>query len=160
MGRVLAPFGVRGWVKIQPFTDKPEGLGSFASWWLSMAGEWHEVAVAEWAGHGAQLLARFEGCSSPEQAVRYRGCEVAVPRDALPEPGANEYYQADLIGLKVVNRAGEDLGRIEAVLDNGTHAVIRVLGRDGERLLPVVQSVVERIDLEAGEVRVDWGADW
>lgn len=160
MGRVLTPFGVRGWVKVEPFTEQPEALARYACWWLSMAGEWSKVEVAEWARHGARLVARFEGCGTPEQAARYRGSEIAVPREALPEPGENEFYRADLIGLRVVNRAGEELGRIEAMLDNGAHPVLRVAREGGERLLPWVGGVVEHIDLEAGEIQVDWDADW
>ncbi len=160
MGRVLAPFGVRGWVKVQPFTEQPDALAGFARWWLEMSGEWRELEVAQCERHGDHLVARFEGCASPEEAVRYRGCEIAVPREALPEPGANLYYQADLIGLRVVNKAGEELGRIDAMLENGAHPVMLVRRDGGERLLPWVQPVVESVDLEAGEVRVDWGADW
>jgi 16S rRNA processing protein RimM len=160
MGRVLAPFGVRGWVKVEPFTEHPEALARFASWWLAKAGEWREVAVAEWARHDRRLVVRFEGCASPEEAVRYRGSEIAVPREALPELGANEYYRADLIGLRVVNRAGEELGRIEGLLENGAHPVMSVRWEGGERLLPLAGNVVERIDLQAGEVQVDWDADW
>ncbi len=160
MGRVLAPYGVRGWVKVEPFTEEPQALAHFGRWWLRSAGEWREVSVAECVPHGPRLVARFEGCSSPEQAARYRGSEIAVPRGELPEPGENRYYQADLIGLKVTNRAGEELGRIEAMLENGAHPVMVLRCERGERLLPWVPSVVEAIDLDSGVVRVDWGADW
>ena len=164
MGRVLAPFGVRGWVKIEPFTERPGNLGGFARWWLSGPQGWREMAVAEWSSHGDRLVARFEGCNDREEAVRFRGCDIAVPRESLPELAQDEYYQADLIGLRVLNRAGEELGRIEEVVDNGGHPVLRVVSGTGVkqevRLLPLVRDVLEQVDLESGVVRVDWGADW
>ncbi len=160
MGRVLAPFGVRGWVRIQPFTEQPLALADFARWWLQKCGEWREVEIAQCAPHGAYMVARFAGCDNPEQAARYRGSEIAVPREALPEPGKDRYYEADLIGLRVVNQAGEELGRIDSMLENGAHPVMRVRWEGGERLLPWVQDVVQEVQLEAGEVRVDWRSDW
>ena len=160
MGRVLGPFGVRGWVKVQPFTEQPENLGRYGSWWIQVNGEWQWRAVAEWERHGAQLVARFEGCATREEAAVYRGGVIAVPREAMPEPEPGEFYHADLGGLRVVNRAGEELGRIEEVLENGAHPVLRVCGQGAERLLPLVPSVVDEVDLRSGEIRVDWGADW
>ena len=160
MGHVLGAFGVRGWVRIQPYTEEPDGLARYPKWWLGKAGDWREVAVAEAAPHGSLMVARFEGCASPEEAAKFRGCEIGVPRESLPSPGEGEVYQADLLGLKVVNRSGEVLGLVEGVLDSGAHPVIRVRHEGGERLLPYVAAVVEQVDLQAGEIRVDWGADW
>jgi len=160
MGRVLGAYGVRGWLKVQPYTEQPDGLANYPRWWLSIEGKWVEKAVAESARHGHQLVARLEGCASPEEAARYRGCEVGVPREALPGPASGEVYQADLLGLKVVNKAGEDLGRVEGILDNAAHPVLQVRHEAGLRLLPYVPSVVERVDVEAGVLTVDWMADW
>ncbi len=160
MGRVLSPYGVRGWVKVQPFTERPEALKAFARWWLAKSGEWREVEVEECNPHGAYLVARFAGCDSPEAAARYRGNEIAVPREALPDPGEHRSYETDLIGLRVVNRAGEELGRIDSILENGAHPVMRVRREGGERLVPWVEGVVRSVELEAGEVQVDWGNDW
>jgi 16S rRNA processing protein RimM len=160
MGRVLAPFGVRGWVKVQPFTEQPGNLGQYGSWWIAVSGQWQLYTVAEWLQHGDHLVARIEGCNTREQAAIYRGCEIAVSRDAMPEPGPDEFYHSDLSGLRVVNRAGVELGRIEEVLENGAHPVLHVTGQGRERLLPLVASVVDQVDLQAGEMRVDWDADW
>jgi 16S rRNA processing protein RimM len=160
MGRVLGPFGVRGWVKIEPYSEKPGALTRFTRWWLSFRQNWREMAVAESMVHGAYLIARIEGCTDRESASCFNGVEIAVSRAALPPPATNEYYQADLIGLAVMNRAGECLGRIAEIFNNGAHAVMRVSNGGAEHLLPLVGQVVESIDLAAGEIRVDWGADW
>jgi 16S rRNA processing protein RimM len=160
MGRVLGPFGVRGWVKIEPFSEEPETLTRFTAWWLNLRQNWREMAVAESKVQGAHLIARIEGCTDRESASSFSGAEIAVVRAALPPTATNEYYQADLIGLAVINRAGECLGRIAEIFNNGAHEVLRVRNGGAERLLPFAGQVVERIDLAAGEIRVDWGADW
>jgi 16S rRNA processing protein RimM len=160
MGRVLAAYGVKGWVKVEPFTGEADALARYRTWWLGKQGEWNEVAVAETARHGRHIVARFEGCVVPEEAVRFRGREIAVPREALPATAADEMYETDLLGLRVVNGSGEELGTVEGVLDNGVHRVLQVRWQGGQRLVPFLAHVVESIDLAAGELRVDWGADW
>lgn len=169
MGRVLAPFGVKGWVKVDCFTESPANLRNYRRWWLATAGKgagsaagaaWSEIVVAESALHGARLVARFEGCDSPEAAVHYRGCEVAVPREALPEARENEFYQADLIGLEVRNLNDERLGVVTEVFSNGAHEILRLSDGSGERLLPYIATVVRAVEIGAGLIRVDWGADW
>ncbi len=160
MGRVAAPYGVRGWIKVTPFTSSPGSLGAFARWWLGRAGQWQEVEVVESAVHGATLLARVAGCDAREHAARLRGFEVAVPRAALAAPAPGEYYWADLIGLQVVNVEGQSLGTVSGVFSNGAHEVLRVAHGGGERLLPFVAAVVRQVDLEARRLEVEWGLDW
>jgi 16S rRNA processing protein RimM len=160
MGRVLGAYGVKGWIRIHPHTEAPDGLARFKEWWIQSRSGWKTVRVAEWARHGAQLVARLEGCESREQAAELRGSDVGVMREAFPAPAEGEVYQADVLGLRVVNRQGEELGRVEELMDNGAHVVLRVRHAEGERLLPYVAGVIDRVDVAAGVVTVDWGADW
>jgi len=160
MGRVRGPYGVKGWIKVEPYTERVEALGQFGEWWLGRDSRWQRVSVAEWSVHGAHIVARLAVCPDREAAAALRGLEVSVPREALPATAENEFYQADLIGFEVVNRAGERLGRLERLFGNGAHEVASVRWQGGERLIPFVAPVLERIDLDAGEIHVDWGADW
>ena len=160
MGRILAPFGVKGWVKVETFSESPENLARHPSWWIGSEGDWRECRVAETERHGSRLVARLEGCENPEAAVKYRGREIAVPREALPPAGADEFYQADLVGLEVWNLMEERLGTVTGLFNNGAHEVMRVAGEEGERLLPFIPQVVREIDMQAGRIRVDWGKDW
>jgi len=160
MGRVAAPFGVKGWVKVEPWSAERTSLCSFPTWWVGTPGKMQEVAVTECREHGAMLIAHFEGCEERNRASTYSGSDVAVKREDLPQTAKNEFYQADLIGLDVVNVQGEQLGRVAGFFDNGAHGVMRVEHQGGERLVPLAGPVVRRVDLEAGVVEVDWGADW
>jgi len=160
MGRILAPFGVKGWVKVETFSESPENLARHQSWWIGSEGDWRECRVAETERQGSRLVARLEGCESPEAAAKYRGREIAVPREALPPAGAGEFYQADLVGLEVWNLMEERLGTVTGLFSNGAHEVMRVAGEEGERLVPFIPHVVREIDMHAGRIRVDWGKDW
>ena len=161
MGHVSAPFGVRGWVKVQPYTGTQEALLDFPAWWLGSEekGEWRRLEVAEASPHGKGLVARLEGCADRDAAARFQGLQVAVPRSLLPRNRAGEFYQGDLLGLAVVNRQAQNLGTVSALLETGASPVLVVRG-ERERLLPFVPPVILEVDLEAGRIVVDWGADY
>lgn len=159
MGRVSAPFGVKGWVKVQPFTDKTEGLLGYPQWWLSEAGGWRSWTVEEQTVRGSELLVRFAGVADRDAAASLKGRDIAVARNQLPATDEGEYYWADLVGLEVENTAGESLGRVERLFESGAAPVLVVVG-ETEHLLPFVGAVVKQIDMDAGKILVDWGLDY
>jgi 16S rRNA processing protein RimM len=90
-----------------------------------------------------------------------KGVLVGAPREALPQTEDDEFYWADLIGLTVINTAGDVLGKVDGLLETGANDVLRVLAEDKtERLLPFVAAVVLEVDKDAGQIRVEWGLDW
>lgn len=159
MGRIVAPYGVQGWVKIQPQTEEVDGLLSYPTWWLARDQGWQECKVSEGRAHGATLVARLEGCDDRDRALALRGLKVAVPRRELPAPEDGEYYWCDLIGLQVENIHGDRLGQIEDVFATGANDVLVVRG-DRERLIPFIGPVVISVEFENSRVVVDWGLDF
>ena len=159
MGRVSAPFGVTGWIKVQPFTAAAENLLAYAAWWLGRNDNWREYRVAGSKVQGRAVVAKLEGCDDRDAAALFRSKEVAVSREALPNTAANEFYWTDLIGLNVVNNAAQDFGRVVRMLETGANDVLVVHG-ERERLIPFIAEVVTQVDLAGGVIRVDWGADY
>lgn len=159
MGRVSAPFGVRGWLKVHAFTDTLDGLLDYPVWWLGRNGVWQEHRVLECSVHGKLLIAQLEGVADRRAAEVLKGIEIAVSRDELPLPEENEFYWSDLIGLNVVNTAGVELGKVDSLLQTGANDVLVVKG-ERERLIPFVKQVVLDVDKAAAVIRVDWGADY
>jgi len=159
MGRISAPFGVKGWVRVQPDTAATANLLAYRTWWVGRDGEWQETAVAEAKVQGRAVVARLEGCDERNAAAALRGRSVAVPRAALPQAKSGEYYWADLIGLVVVNGEAQELGRITGILQTGANDVLVVAG-ERERLIPFIADVIRDVDLASGRVRVDWGVDY
>ncbi len=164
LGRVSAAFGVRGWVKIEPYADEPLAWCQMARWWIghdAVDPGWRSVDLAGCREHGRGLVARFEGVEDRKAAEALKGMLLAAPREALPPTEEKEFYWADLIGLQVVNRQGERLGKVAELISTGAHEVLRVLSEAGtERLLPFIEQVVEEVDLENRIVRVAWELDW
>jgi 16S rRNA processing protein RimM len=159
MARVAGPFGVKGWVKLQVFTERVDGLLDYPVWWIGQDGGWEPVEVEQGAAHGAALVARLKGIDDREQAAVLRGREVAVPRAELPRNEEGEYYWTDLEGLRVGNLQGEALGMVTGLLETGASQVL-VVQSERERLIPFVSAVVKSVDLARGELVVDWGADF
>ncbi len=159
MGRIAAPFAVQGWVKVQPYTEHLDSLLDYPVWRLGKQGPWREYRLLEGRVHGQQLVVQLEGVDDRDQAERIRGLEIAVPRGELPEAEADEYYWDDLIGLEVVNREGVSLGRVSGLIETGVHDVLEVV--DGrKRLIPFTEPIVVEVDMAAGRILVDWGADY
>lgn len=159
MGRIAAPHGVKGWVKVQPFTGEPDALCAFARWWLRDGDGWREAEVEESAGHGAWVIAKLAGISTRDDAAAVRNREVAIPREALPEAAEGEFYWIDLIGMTVRNLADESLGRVESMMHNGAQSILVVRG-EREHLIPFVDQFVREVDRSAGRIVVDWGLDY
>jgi len=164
MGRIASPYGVKGWVKVLPLTAEADTLLGHSQWWIrprSADAAWQPHTLESGKQHGATLLAQLSGLVDREAAARLAGADVGVPRTALPAAGENEIYWADLVGLAVVNRQGVALGRVVAVADFGAHPVLRVADAGGsERLIPYVGAYVDAVDVEAGQIDVDWQPDY
>lgn len=159
MGRVSAPYGILGWLKIQPYTRERGGLLDYPSWWLGDGTAWRECKVEQAAVHGKGLIAKLEGCDGGDAALKLKGSQIAVPREALPAAGNEEYYWADLIGLAVINTRRETLGKVKEILATGANDVLCVEG-ERLRLIPFMAAVILEVDLDAGVIRVDWEADY
>ena len=161
MGRVIGPWGVRGWIKVAPYGDRPEGLVNQRAWWLDDGdGGWTRRDVGEARVHSGTVVASLAGIDTPEAAKLWKGRVVAVPRESLPKAKRGEIYLADLVGLTVVTVSGATLGTVVAVEDYGGHPLMRVAAEASERLVPFVEPIVRSLDLEARRVEVDWEPDY
>jgi len=166
LGEVLGSYGVHGWLKARTYTEAPESLLGYATWWLKPArgSEWSEYERLAGRMHSGVLIAQLSGIDSREAALAMKGSEIGVPRTALPEVAEDEIYWSDLTGLAVKNRTGVVLGEVRGVTEHGAHPLLRVgrpAGSPGaERLIPFVPAIVVRVDRDAGEIEVDWGEDY
>ena len=100
----------------------------FAPWQVELAGRWCRIGVAEERTTGRGVLVRLEGCRNRDQAGEYSGCNIAVERSQFPSLDDGEFYWTDLVGLRVVNTDGADLGRIERMMETGANDVMVVRG--------------------------------
>lgn len=163
VGKIGAPHGVRGWVKVHSYTEPVDNLFDYDPWYLGSANrstEWREAPVLEAREHGKGIIAHFKGYDDRDAAAELRGQEIAIRRDQLPPAAEGEYYWVDLVGLKVETLDGVDLGTVDHLMATGANDVLVVKG-ERQRLIPfVLEHIVKEVDIKGGVMRVDWDPDF
>ena len=154
VGVVTGPQGVQGAVRIKSFTEVPEdvaGYGPLEDETGRRQFDLHLCGVAK-----GVLIARLRGIEDRDQAEALRGLHLYLSRSALPQPEAEEYYHADLIGLEAVLGDGTPVGRVRAIHDFGAGDTLE-LARSGAPpvMVPFTRAVVPRIELAAGRLVLD-----
>jgi 16S rRNA processing protein RimM len=157
MGRVVAPYGVLGWLKIHPDTEVFDSLLDYKTWWIGKDNDWRELKVESAKIHNDVLVVKLQGIDDRDAAVACKGKQIAVLRALLPKLEGEEYYWSDLIGLSVKNQQNVDFGKISDVFATGANDVIVAKSNDGvERLVPYIAQAIIEVDLDAGTMLVDW----
>jgi len=158
VGVVAGARGLKGEVRIRSFTEDPANLAAYGPVW-DKAGE-RSFRLRVTGLSKGQILAIVEGIADRSDAEALKGQELYVPRDALPEPEDEEYYHADLLGLRVElaegsSRAGEFLGRVRAVHDFGAGSMIEVDGGPaGALIVPFTRVAVPLVDVAGGRIAI------
>jgi 16S rRNA processing protein RimM len=155
LGRIGAPYGIKGWVHVQSFTHPPEKLLKYRSWSLKDSA----VQVVEGRLQGNGLVVRLEGIEDRDKAALLQGSMISVARSLLPKLRQREFYQADLIGLSVTNLEGVALGEVSHFVETPGGDVMIVRAEAGqEHWVPATKEHLSKVDLAAGQVVVDWPA--
>jgi 16S rRNA processing protein RimM len=167
VGRVIDAYGLKGGIKVQPFSDDPQALLKAREWWIEEGQGWRDVEVFSARMHGQTVTATLVGVSDRDLAERLKGRAIGISRARFPVTEDSEYYWVDLIGLEVMNPAGDVFGAVSQVLDHSAHPILEVESADvagaGERvtrLIPFVAAIVLEVDLKARRIVVDWQLDY
>lgn len=162
VGRVGSPYGVRGWMKLSSYTQPAENILQYKRWFIQISDDWQPVDMVNLqtqVSDDGYIRIKLPHCESPEAARTYTNLLIAVTQDQLPVLSEGDYYWSDLEGLNVVNTAGELFGQVDHLFATGANDVLVVKG-DKERLLPYIKDVILKVDLEKGQILVDWDADF
>lgn len=158
VGRISGLYGVRGWVKLFSHTQPREALLSYQPWFLG--DQLREVRLVESRAHGKGLVGRLAEIDDRDAAAALVDSSIYVRREQLPQADPGSFYWADLIGLRVLNQDGADFGVVDSLMETGSNDVLVVQG-ERERLIPfVLGQAIQSVDLDAGEIRVDWDPDF
>lgn len=171
VGRVLGAWGVRGGLKVKPLAADPQALFSSKRWFLeppesvvarpqAVAPHWLKVIQAK--RHGETILVTAQDLNDRDAAEALKGARVFVSRASFPTPASDEFYWVDLIGMKVRDRSGRELGQVTGLFETGPHCVLRIRGADAdaaETMIPFVEAYVDQVDLPGRLISVDWPLD-
>ncbi len=159
LGVITAAHGVKGLVRVKSFTAEPEAIARYGPLEDESGQRRLELQLVG-AARGV-LLARLPGIADRDAAERLKGTRLYLARAALPVPGDEEYYHADLLGLAAVLRDGTVLGRVRAIHDYGAGDSIEIeRAQGGIVVLPFTRAAVPEVDLAGGRLVVEPPAGW
>ncbi len=160
VGRIHGLFGIQGWVKILSYTQPRENILQYSPWYLGRSGQWQSIELVGGRRQAKTVIAKLRGIDDRDLAAGLLGAEVAIHQAQLASLPEGEYYWMQLVGLRVVNLKGNDLGVVDHLLETGANDVL-VLKGDAEILIPFVQdAVVKAVALDKGVITVDWEVSW
>ena len=189
VGRVMGAWGIKGGIRVMPFSKDPQALFSSRRWFirppespltapvagprLSSVAYPPVLRITHSKEQGDAVVATAQELPDRNAAEALRGARVFIARSSFPTAGDGEFYWIDLIGLAVVNRQGEALGEVIGLLDTGAHSVLRLRrpaaeaamaddspSDSSERLIPFVGAFNDDVNLADKRITVDWGLDY
>ena len=183
VGRVLGAWGIKGGIRVMPFSKDPQALFSSRRWFVlppepsatvpKPLGAMPPVLhITHSKTQGDAVVATAQELPDRSAAEAMKGARIFIARSKFPTAGDGEFYWIDLIGLAVVNRQGEALGTVVGLIDTGAHSVLRLqpaamAGSDSasaadatERLIPFVAAYIDDVNLASKRITVDWGLDY
>jgi 16S rRNA processing protein RimM len=152
VGRVLRAWGIRGDMKIAPFTDRPDDFTQYQSVLVGPQRKLYEVK--SFRPYQGNWLLHLNGIESRNEAEALHGQEILIEVSMRPRQ-EGEFFAREVIGLKVRTIDGEELGEVVEILVTGANDVYVVKGQRGEILLPARVEVIKGIDVAAGVMTVE-----
>jgi 16S rRNA processing protein RimM len=147
VGKITGAFGIRGELKVYPYTDRPERFKELDT---VFAGD-REMEIKNVRFQKNLVLLRLEGVDDRSAAERMKGIYLTIDRDELRELDEDEYFIFDLIGLEAVDEEGNHIGRVHDVLQNTAQDLYEIEKDDGSlHLIPAVYEFIPEIDIESG----------
>lgn len=163
IGKIGAPYGVKGWTKITTYTEESTGVFDYSPWFIERGGEVQELQIDQWRTHNKGVVAKLVGVENRDEAEALKNLEISVKAEQLPELADDEFYWRDLINMQVVTDKGYDMGVVKELFETGSNDVMLVKAKHNdafgqkERMIPfLMDQVIKKVDLQANVITVDW----
>ncbi len=167
VGQLGAVYGIKGWLKVNSFTDQPEGIFDYRPWLIKDGSSWREIQVTGWKRHGKGLICKLIDIDQREQAQTLTGADIAVSAASFSALPDDEFYWRDLIGCRVKNIKGYDFGLVTQLMETGSNdvLVVKANAKDAfgqrERLIPFLEDqVIKSVNTQDGIIEIDWDPDF
>ena len=155
IGQIVNTFGIKGMVKVKPFTDNIERFSNLEKIYIKNKSGQIEYKIQEVKYHKNMVLIKFEGIENPEQADLLRNSYLIVDRETEEPLEPGRYYIVDMIGLDVFTDNNEYLGKLEDIYNTGSNDIYVVKNELGKQvLLPAIEDVIKNIDMDNKKVIV------
>lgn len=155
IGQIVNHFGIKGMVKVNPFTDDISQFEEMETILVDKKGSLLEIQIEEVKYSKNQVLLKLKGIDTVEDAEKYRNCYLKLPREKARKLPKNTYFIADLIGLEVYTEEGKLLGKVDDIYNTGASDIYVIKDTLGKQiLLPAIKEVIKQIDLEQEKIVV------
>ena len=149
IGQIVNTFGIKGFVKINPFTDDLERFEELKSVFVVKNKELIEMQIEEVKYHKHLVLVKFKGIEDINMAEKYKGCYIKIKRENARKLPEDTYFIADLIGIKVYDEDGNLLGKVDDIYNNKSTDIYVIKNDLGKQiLLPSTKEVIKQIDVD------------
>lgn len=155
VGQIVNTFGIKGFVKIIPFTDDMERFEELRSVLVVKQKQLIEMEIEEVKYHKNLVLVKFKGIEDINMAEKYKGCYIKIKREDARKLPKDTYFIADLIGISVYDDAGNLLGKVDDIFNNKSHDIYVIKDDLGKQiLLPSTREVIKDVDVDNGKIIV------
>ena len=155
IGQIVNTFGIKGFVKINPFTDDLERFEELKSVFVVKNKELIEMQIEEVKYHKHLVLVKFKGIEDINMAEKYKGCYIKIKRENARKLPEDTYFIADLIGIKVYDEDGNLLGKVDDIYNNKSTDIYVIKDDLGKQiLLPSTKEVIKQVDIDANKIIV------
>ena len=155
IGQIVNTFGIKGVVKIKPFTDDIKRFDNLEKVYVETNKNKKQYEIEEVKYHKDMVLIKFKGIDKIEDAELLRNSYLKVDRKDEPELDEGTYYIVDLLGLDVYSDEGNLLGKLDDIFNNGSTDIYVVKDELGKQLLlPAISDVIKEINLEEKKIVV------
>jgi 16S rRNA processing protein RimM len=163
VGTIGKPYGVKGWVKVNSYTEPVSNILDYRPWYLeapSKPSSRMPIEIADSRFHGQQILTLFANCTTPESACLYTNYKIYVERENFFPLAEGKYYWADLEGLKVYTCENTYLGIISAIFATGANDVLVITDKKRHLVPFLLDQTIKSVDLENKIMIVDWDTEF
>lgn len=155
IGQIVNHFGIKGMVKVNPFTDDISKFEELKTILLEQNKKLTEIQIEEVKYSKNQVLLKLKGIDTVEEAEKYRGCYLKIARKDAKKLPKDTYFIADLIGTTVYTEEGVLLGKVQDIYNSGASDIYVVKDDNGKQiLLPAINEVIKDIDIEQEKITV------
>lgn len=155
VGQIVNTFGVKGMLKVKPFTDDVNRFEELKKVYICKKEKLEEVEIEEVKYHKDMVLLKVKGIDDMNEAEKVKGLYLKIDRKNAKKLPKDTYFIADLLGLQVYSDTGELLGKVDDIFRTGANDVYVIKNENGKQiLLPGIPDVIKEIDLEKEKIIV------
>ena len=165
IGLTGSGYGIHGWLKILSYTEKSENIFNYQPWFIKSINGWKYIKIQNWKHYGNnKFVIKINNINDRNSLINFYNCKIQVSSINLPTLNNNEFYWKDIIGCRVINLYGNDIGQVIDFIETGSNDVLIVkkhmkknLSYEDECLIPFIdKQVIKKVDIILGIIEVDW----